>query len=369
MHVPQLDLKKQLSSIRSEIADALLQVLDSCAFAGGPFVDKFEEEFAGFCGCRYGVGVSNGTEALWLTLLALGVGPGDEVITVPNTFIATAEAISFCGARPVFVDVEERYNTVDPTLLDEAITPRTRAVIPVHLFGEMADMEPIVAIARAKGLAVVEDASQAHGAEYRGRRAGSLGTAGCFSFYPTKNLGACGEAGMVVTDDPLLQERLRMLRNHGQIQRYEHSMLGWNGRMDGFQAAVLSVKLKQLNAWNDARARLADCYDGLLANVPGVRIPSRRPNGRHVFHLYTVRVSNRDGLLRALEQSGVCCAVHYPNPLHLQEAYRFLGYSRGAFPVAERFSEEILSLPLFPELSEEQVRFVAEQVRQFSVEH
>lgn len=365
MMVPFLDLKAQQAAIRDEVDQALRRVLDSCAFAGGPFVEEFEAAFASFCGCRSAVGVGSGTDALWLALLALGVGPGDEVVTVPYTFIATAEAISMCGAKPVFVDIQPDSYNLDPSLLERAITPRTRAVVPVHLFGRMADMDPIMEIARSRGLFVVEDASQAHGAEYKGRRAGSVGDAGCFSFYPTKNLGACGEAGAVVTNDSQLAENIRMLRDHGQESRYRHKLLGWNARMDGFQGAVLAVKLRHLPTWNEARIENARRYDEWLAGTEGVGVPARPDHGSHVFHIYAIRTNRRDALLDHLQRQGVSCGVHYPIPIHLQEAYRSLGYTKGDFPVAEACAGSLLSLPMFPELSREQVAHVAAQIRKF----
>jgi dTDP-4-amino-4,6-dideoxygalactose transaminase len=270
MKVPFLDLKTQYLSIQQEIKHAIGQVLESTAFAGGPFVAKFEDEFAAYCNCKCAVGVGNGTDALWFALLALGVKEGDEVITVPNTFIATAEAISFCGARPVFVDVDERTYTLNPDLLEAAITPRTKAIIPVHLFGQTADMDPILGIAQKHRLYVIEDACQAHGAEYKGRKAGSIGHAGCFSFYPGKNLGAYGEAGAVVTNDPELANRMRVLRDHGQPKKYYHDVIGWNGRMDGIQGAVLSVKLRHLDRWNENRRNHAAAYGTLLEGADGL---------------------------------------------------------------------------------------------------
>lgn len=365
MEVPLIDLEKQLSGIRSEIESALSAVLNSCAFASGLFVERFEDEFAEFCGSKYAVGVGSGTEALWLALLALGIGPGDEVITVPNTFIATAEAISFAGAKPVFVDIQEDSFNIDPLLIEAAITSRTKAIIPVHLFGQMADMDPIMAIASSRGLAVIEDASQAHGAEYKDKRAGSIGDMGCFSFYPSKNLGACGEAGMIITDKKPLRDRLRMLRDHGQHRKYHHRLIGWNGRMDGFQGAVLSVKLKYLQEWNQARTKHANLYDALLCKVPGITIPARMQNTKHVFHIYAIRVHNRDQMLKALSDDGIKCGVHYPVPIHLQEAYKWLGYSSGTFPVAERSCLELISLPMYPELSEAQICYTAERISLF----
>ncbi|MEA3225844.1 MAG: DegT/DnrJ/EryC1/StrS family aminotransferase [Planctomycetota bacterium] len=362
MKVPFLDLKAQYKSIAEEIAAGLQEVLDNTAFAGGPFVAKFEEEFASFCQCHSAVGLGSGTAALWMALQALGIGQGDEVITVPNTFIATAEAISFTGAKPVFVDVDERTYNMDPGLLEEAITPQTKAVIPVHLYGQMADMDPIMEIARSHGLFVIEDACQAHGAECKGRRAGSIGDAGCFSFYPGKNLGAYGEAGAVVTSKPELADKIRMLRDHGQAKKYHHTVIGWNARMDGFQGAVLSVKLKHLTDWNEARRRNAKLYDKFLADIEGITTPSEADYAKHIYHVYAIRTQNRDAMISTLAQKDIFCAIHYPVPVHLQDAYGFLGLGKGSFPVAERCSEQVLSVPMFAELSEEQIKKVVEEI-------
>lgn len=359
MKVPFLDLSAQYETIKDEIAAAIQQVLERTAFAGGPFVAQFEQEFAAFCGTKFCAGVGSGTDALWMALLALGVGPGDEVITVPDTFIATAEAISFCGAKPVFVDVDEQTYNMNPALLESAITPRTRAVIPVHLFGQTADMGPILTIARKHQLFVIEDASQAHGAEYKGRKAGSMGDAGCFSFYPGKNLGAYGEAGAVVTDNDELDKKVRMLRDHGQAKKYHHTYVGWNARMDGIQGAVLSVKLKHLPDWTEARRRNARIYDELLQGVRGVVPPKEAPYGKHVYHLYAIRVADRDRLIAALTEKEIFCGIHYPIPVHLLDAYKSLNLGKGSFPVAEKCASEFVSLPMFPELTKEQIRKVS----------
>ena len=358
MQVPFLDLKAHHHSLRAELDAAIGAVIDASAFAGGPFVAKFEQEFAAFCGSAYAIGVGNGTDALWLSLLALGVGAGDEVITAPMTFMATAEAISFCGARPVFVDIDERTYTLDPKLLEGAINPRTKAIIPVHLFGQTADMDPILEIAGRHGIPVIEDACQAHGAEYKGRKAGAMGVAGCFSFYPGKNLGALGEAGAVVTNSEEIKNKIQMLRDHGQAKKYHHAVVGWNARMDGIQGAALSVKLKALDRANNLRRIHAREYNEQLAEVPGLILPMEAEYGRHVYHLYVIRVQNRDRILQEMGARGVACGIHYPIPVHLQEAYRFLGYNEGSFPIAERCADEFLSLPMYPELTAEQVRMV-----------
>jgi dTDP-4-amino-4,6-dideoxygalactose transaminase len=364
MKVPFLDLAAYHAPLRGEIRAAIEEVIDCGAFAGGPFVEDFEEDFAAYCGCQHAVGVGSGTEALWLVLLALGVGPGDEVLTVPNSFMATAEAITYCGARPVFVDVDERTYTMDPIGLEAAITVRTKAVIPVHLFGQPADMDPILEIARSNDLFVIEDAAQAHGAEYKGRKAGSLGDAGCFSFYPGKNLGALGEAGAVVTDDDQLQEKVKILRDHGQIRKYHHTMVGWNARMDGIQAAVLRVKLRRLEKENELRRAHAAQYNRALQGVEDIVTPFERADARHVYHIYAIRAPERNEVIRLLSEMGIAAGIHYPVPIHLQEAYRNLGYERGAFPIAEQGAEEFISLPMFPQLTSAQVRIVAQGVQE-----
>jgi dTDP-4-amino-4,6-dideoxygalactose transaminase len=365
MKIPFLDLKAQYESIHHEVTDAIQQVLDSCAFAGGPFVERFEKEFALFCDCQYGIGVGSGTEAIWLTLLAHGVGRGDEVITVPNTFIATAEAISFCGARPVFVDIDEQTYNMNPDLLENTITPQTKAIIPVHLFGQMADMDPIMEIAKARGLVVIEDACQAHGARYKGRPAGSIGDAGCFSFYPGKNLGAYGEAGVVVTNNLNLDRKIRMLRDHGQTKKYYHAIIGWNARMDGLQGAVLGVKLKHLNSWNEARRENAKLYGELLADLEGIVIPREADYSKHVYHIYAICIQNRDELISFLAENDIHCGIHYPIPIHLQDVYSYMGLAKGSFPIAEKCAGNLVSLPMFPELSKVQVEYVTHKLTQF----
>ena len=362
-NIPFVNLKIQYETIRNEIEEAIHRVLEQTAFSGGPFVTQFEKEFASFCGCTYAIGVGNGTEALWLALCSLGVTQGDEVITVPNTFIATAEAISLCGARPVFVDVEEQTYNMDPALLEGAITPKTKAIIPVHLFGQMADMDLIMEIARSHRLFVIEDACQAHGAEYKGKKAGSIGDAGCFSFYPGKNLGAYGEAGAIVTHNEVLAQKARMLRDHGQSQKYFHNYIGWNARMDGLQGAVLSVKLKHLSKWNDARRRHAELYNTLLSGFKSVVIPYEAEYAKHIFHIYAIRTQDRNRIIDALAKEEISCNIHYPVPIHLQNAYHWLGYRESCFPVSERCAQEFISLPLFPELTKEQIKRVAEAVK------
>jgi len=365
MNIPFVDLKAQYRSIQYEIAVAIQQVLDNTAFAGGPFVAQFEKEFASFCNCQHAIGVGSGTEAIWMALLALGIGHGDEVITAVNTFIATAEAISFCGAKPVFVDIDKQTFNMNPSLIEAAITPRTKAIVPVHLYGQMAEMDPIMEIAEAHKLFVVEDACQAHGAQYKGEQAGSIGDAGCFSFYPGKNLGAYGEAGAVVTNNDDLAEKIRMFRDHGQIKKYYHSMIGWNGRMDGFQGAVLRVKLKYIAEWNEARRKNAQLYHNLLSKIRGIILPEEADYAEHVYHIYAVRVRQRNAFMGALAKKGISCGVHYPIPLHLQKAYQFLGLKNGTFPVAEKCAKQLVSLPMYPELTKEHIKHVAGTIKNF----
>ena len=364
VQVPFSDLRAQHEPLMAELVTAFREVTESSAFSGGPYVAQFETEFAAFCEAQYALGVGSGTDALWLSLLALGVGPGDEVVTVPNSFIATAEAISLCGARPVFVDIDERTYTMDPAKLEAALTMRTQAILPVHLFGQMADMDAILGIARRGGTPVVEDACQAHGAEYKGKKAGCLGVAGCFSFYPGKNLGAFGEAGAVVTDELEVRSRIQMLRDHGQVAKYIHAAIGWNARMDGIQAAVLSLKLRRLEAANAARREHAKLYNELLADEPRVIRPAVEPHNRHVYHVYAVRVADRDAVMQRMAERGVTCGIHYPVPIHLQRAYEFLGLRQGSFPVAERCARELLSLPMYPELTQEQIERVVDTLKQ-----
>jgi dTDP-4-amino-4,6-dideoxygalactose transaminase len=364
MKVPFLDLHAHHEPILPQVDEVIHRVIESGAFAGGPFVDRFEEDFAAFCECRHAIGVGSGTEALWLSLLALDIGAGDEVITVPNSFMATAEAISYCGARPVFVDVDECTYTMNPETLERAITPKTKAIIPVHLFGQPADMEPIQAVAQEHGLHIVEDACQAHGARYKGQRAGSMGIAGCFSFYPGKNLGAFGEAGAVVTNNANLNEKIRVLRDHGQFRKYHHSKVGWNCRMDGIQAGVLRVKLQTLENDNQRRRAHADHYNRTLSEIPGVLTPLHAAYAQHVYHIYAIRVKERDRVMELLAKKEIGCAVHYPIAIHLQEAYRSLGYKEGSFPVAERCAREFVSLPMYPELTREQIDRVVVSVNE-----
>jgi dTDP-4-amino-4,6-dideoxygalactose transaminase len=363
MNIPLVDLRKQYQRLKDEIDPAIQTVLDKCNFILGDEVATFEQAFARFVGVRHGIGVSSGTDALHLALRAVGIGPGDEVITVANTFIATVLAISQTGARPVLVDCEPEGYELDVNQLAAAVTERTKAIIPVHLYGQCADMDPILELAARKDLVVIEDAAQAHGAEYKGRSAGSIGTLGCFSFYPGKNLGAYGDGGMVVTEDEALAEKLRLLRNWGSVVKYQHPAIGFNNRLDTIQAAVLNVKLKRLPRWNEARRQCAAVYTELLSAEPMVITPRTMPYGTHVFHLYVVQVPRRDLVLEGLHAAGIGAGIHYPIPVHLQGAYESLGYKEGDFPNAERLAKRCLSLPLFPELEEDQIAAVVDALR------
>lgn len=349
--IPYLDLKAQYDSIREELNAAAVRVLASTHYVLGEEVAAFEKEFAAYTQTDHAVGLNSGTSALHLALLALGVKPGDEVITVPFTFIATASAIVYAQATPVFVDVTPDTLTMDPAALERAITPRTKAIIPVHIHGQMADMDPILAIARRHGIPVVEDAAQAHGATYRGHAAGSMGAIGCFSFYPGKNLGACGEGGALVTNDPALAATVRCLRDWGQTQRYHHDLLGFNYRMDGLQGAFLRVKLRKLEEWTEGRRTAAARYDRLLAGLPVDR-PIQAAERRHVYHVYAIRTLRRADVQHRLTQAQIGNGIHYPIPVHLQKCLGYLGYRPGDFPVTEAASNEVLSLPIYPELAE-----------------
>jgi dTDP-4-amino-4,6-dideoxygalactose transaminase len=362
--IPFLDLKAQYASIKEEIDTAVLGVLASAQYVLGPEVSQFEEEFAAYCDAKHAVAVNTGTSALHLALLAAGVGPGDEVITVPFTFVATVSAVCYAGALPVFVDVEPVTLTMDPAKLEAAITPRTKAIVPVHLYGQMADMDAIMAIAGRHGIAVIEDACQAHGAQYKGRRAGSIGASGCFSFYPGKNLGACGEGGIVVTNNDAHAKSMRMLRDWGQERRYHHLVKGFNYRMDGIQGAILRVKLRHLDAWTAARRAHAARYSSMLSSLDTMETPVEVAYRRHVYHIYAVRCRDRDGLHRVLEAEGIQSGLHYPIPVHLQKAHEDLGYRPGDFPVSEAAARSVLSLPIYPEMTARQVEQVVKALEQ-----
>ena len=364
MHIPLVDLKRQYQAIKGEVLAEIGQALDGMQLFLGQNVQAFEAEFAGYSGTEFAIGVGSGTEALHLALLACGVGPGDEVITVSHTFFATVEAIALVGARPVFVDIDPETYGMDPSRIEERITGKTRAILPVHLYGHPAEMGPILELARAYNLKVIEDACQSHGAEYQGRRTGSLGDAGCFSFYFTKNLGAYGEAGMVVTSDPDIAGKCRVLRDHGQDIKYHHPLLGVNGRLDEIQAAVLKVKLPYLDGWNESRRSLARAYEVGLPSA--VVKPKEMPWAKHVYHLYVIRTPERDQLRAWLEARGVASAMHYPIPVHLQEACRGYWGDGVSLPVTEQVVGEVLSLPIYPELGIDEVGYVCDCVGEFA---
>jgi len=359
--IPLVDLKAQYHSIKVEVDAAVAGVLESSQFILGQEVAAFEEEFAAYCGARFGVGVNSGTSALHLALLAAGVGPGDEVITTPFTFVATAAAIYYCGAKPVYADIDPVTFNLNADQVEARITPRTKAIVPVHLYGQPADMDPILDIGRRHKLFVIEDAAQAHGAEYKGRRAGSMGDLGCFSFYPSKNLSACGEGGLVTTSDPALNRTIRMLRDWGMEKRYHHQLRGFNYRMEAMQGAILRVKLRHLEPWTEARRAHAQAYNQLLAGTP-VKTPAAASWARHVYCVYAIRVPQRDALLAVLHSQGIQAGIHYPFPIYALEPYREPEWRAADFPHAEAAAAEQISLPIFPELTREQMARVAEAV-------
>ncbi len=351
--LPVVDLRAQYSLLREEIVEALQEVADSMCYVLGPKVAEFEQTFAAYTGSKHCVGVNSGTSALHLALIAAGVGPGDEVITVPMTFVATSWAVSYVGANPVFVDVDPATYTLDAEQVEKQITRKTRAILPVHLYGQPADMRPLMEISERHGIPIVEDAAQAHGARYQGQGAGTFGICGCFSFYPGKNLGAYGEGGAVVTNDAGIAARLRALRDHAQEQRYYHDEIGYNYRMDAFQGAVLNIKLKYLERWTEKRRLLAARYKEHLAGLP-LQLPAEAHDRRHVWHLFVVLHRERDRIRQELEARGILTSLHYPVPVHLQKAYRHLRYRVGDFPVAERIARECMTLPLYPEMTAQQ---------------
>ena len=355
--IPFVDLRAQYQSIKTEISAAIQNVLESGQFVLGQEVENFEKEFAAYCRTNHAVGVNSGTSALHLALLAAGVGPGDEVITVPFTFVATTAAVIYAGARPVFVDIDPETFNMDPNQIERAITKRTKAILPVHLYGQTADLDPIVDIAKRHNLVVIEDACQAHGAVYKGRRAGSLGDIGCFSFYPGKNLGAYGEGGAVTTNNARYAQTIRCLRDWGQEEKYHHVLQGFNYRMDGIQGAVLKIKLNKLESWNASRARAAETYRQLLSDT-AIDLPAAAAGRSHAWHLYVTRHTERECLRAALVAASIGCGIHYPVPVHLQPAYASLGHQPGDFPVSEQIARDCLSLPMYPELSEEDQRRV-----------
>ena len=363
MRIPLVNLRAQYDAVKADIDAAIASVLTRSAYIGGAEVDDLQQWFASYCGVRHAIGVSSGTRALELILRALNVGRGDEVVTSANTFIATAAAITAAGARPVLVDVDEATGNLDANSVERAITPKTKAVVPVHLYGRPAAMPELLDIARRRDIAVVEDAAQAHGAKCRGARAGSLGVAGCFSFYPTKNLGAFGDAGMVTTHDDALAARVKLLRDHGRVSKYEHDVVGYTARLDTLQAAVLRVQAERLDEWNTCRRQVARWYEELLPR--GVEYPRDDPRDESVYHLFVIRVPKRDELRAHLEAQGIATGIHYPIPVHLQPAYRELGYSVGDFPITERLTREIVSLPMHPFLTRADVQDVADATADF----
>ncbi len=365
MQVSFVDLRAQYARIKPEIDQAIARVIGSAQFVLGEETERFESDFARYCGAAHAVGVNSGTSALFLILKAAGIGPGDEVITQPNSFIASAAAISHTGATPVFVDSDPATHLMVVPKIESAITVRTKAIMPVHLYGQISPMEEIRSIAEKHGLFVLEDACQAHGAKHNGTRAGSFGNAAAFSFYPGKNLGAYGEAGAVVTSDRALAERVRRLRDHGSLEKYVHTEIGYNMRLEGMQAAVLNAKLGYLDEWNDARRAHATRYRELLGDIPGLTLPVAKPENEHVFHLFVVQTPERDALAAYLKERGISTSIHYPVPIHLQEAYRHCGLNVGSFPESESAAREILSLPMYPELSDGEITYVADAIKSF----
>ena len=370
--IPFFDLKRQYALLEEQIQKVLNTFFKKGRYILGENVEKFEEEFASYCGCQYGIGAGSGTEAIHLSLLSCGIGSGDEVITVPNTAVPTVSAISLTGAKPVFVDIDSVTYTIDVDRLADKLkqeveikgNKKIKAIIPVHLYGHPADMDPIIELAKKYGLKVIEDACQAHGAEYKGRKVGSSGDAGCFSFYPTKNLGGYGDGGMVVTNTRELRDRLIMLRNYGQKKRYYHSIKGINSRLDELQAAVLLIKLKYLDRWNNSRREKAEQYNGTIKNDSIIK-PFQAEYAGHVYHLYVVRCRERDKLIHFLSSNQIGTLIHYPVPVHLQEAYKDLNLTRGMYPVAEKYADEILSIPLFPELKDEEIEYTCNTIDSF----
>ncbi len=362
--IPFVDLKVQYDSIKDEIDDAIQNVLNTTSFIMGEELKKFEEEFASFCNTKFAIGVANGSDALILALKACEIGEGDEVITVPHTFIATSEAISNVGGKVVFVDINPKTYTIDVSKIEDKITKKTKAIIPVHLYGQPSDMKPIMELAKEYNLKIIEDAAQAHGAEYQGKKVGSIGDAGCFSFYPGKNLGAYGDAGIVVTNDEEVAEKVKLLRNHGRItKKYEHEIEAYSSRLDNLQAAILRIKLKYLNKWNDMRRKNAEKYNELLSGLDSIVVPYEADYSKHVYHLYVLRTENRDKLREELKSKGIATGIHYPIPLHLQPAYNYLGHKKGNFPITEKVSQEILSLPMFAELTDKQIEEIIKLIK------
>jgi len=366
MKLHMVDVVGQYQRIKPEVDAALHRVLDSGQFILGKEVGEFECQVAGYLGVKYAVGCASGTDALQIAMMALGIGPGDDVITTPFTFVATAETIALLGAKPVYVDIDPATFNIDPARIERAITPRTKAIVPVHLYGQPADMDPLMEIARRRGLKVIEDSAQAMGASYKNRKVCSIGDIGCISFFPSKNLGAYGDGGMMVTNDETLADAMRVIAAHGSKARYYHERLGVNSRLDTVQAAILLVKLRHLENWNAARQRSAARYDDLLKGTP-VTVPYVAPTGQHIFHQYTLRAPKRDGLAAFLKEKGIPHAIYYPVPLHLQKAYEMSGYKSGDFPVTEKAAAEVISLPMHTELTEEQLQFIVGPIKEFYV--
>ncbi len=363
-NIPFVDLKAGFAPIKKEVLRAIEDVLTGMNLNIGPNCQALEKEFAAFCGTKHAIGVASGTEALQFALLAAGVSEGDEVITSPHTFFATAEAIACIGAKPVFADIDPVTFTIDPQSIEKKITAKTKAMIPIHMYGQCADMDPITQLAASRGIAVIEDACQAHGALYQGKKSGSLGAAGCFSFYFTKNLGGYGEGGIVTTDNDEIADKVKLYRNHGHSSKYEHAVVGYNGRLDEIQAAILRIKLQLLDHYNQRRRDLADAYRALLRDLP-VGLPAEAEGRRHVYHLFVIRSRERDRLLEHLTARGIGTGIHYRNPVHLQKAMAYLGYTRGDIPAVEQVCEEILSLPMYPELSRDDQDYIAAAIRDF----
>lgn len=363
MYVPFLNLKIQYENIKSEINKEILKILNNTAFNLGEDLRKFEEEFAQYCNVKYSVGVSSGTDAIIIALKALEIYTGDEVITVPNTFIATAEAISLAGATPMFVDINEDDFNIDPSKIEEKITEKTKVILPVHLYGQSSNIKKIIKIAKKYNLFIVEDACQAHGAEFEGKKVGTFGNIGCFSFYPGKNLGAYGDGGAVVTNDEKIYRKMLSMRSHGEVEKNKHEIIGSTNRLDNLQAGILRVKLKYLNEWNEKRRENALIYRKYLSGTELI-IPEELEGRKHVYHLFVIRVKNRDKVRKELSNRGIATGIHYPTPIHLQKAYDFLGYKEGDFPVSEKVSKEILSLPMFPELSENQIKYICNSLKE-----
>jgi len=365
MKIPFVDLKAQYLSIQSEIDTAIAQVINETAFIGGKYVESFERNFAATYGVKHCISVANGTDSLYILLKMLGVGPGDEVITVANSWISSSETISQAGATPIFIDIDPDYYSINEQLIEKAITARTRAIVPVHLHGQACNIEAIVEIAKRHHLYVIEDCAQSHFSEFKGRRAGTIGDAGSFSFYPGKNLGAYGDAGCIITNNDELALKVRMYARHGALKKHQHQIEGINSRMDGLQAAILDAKLPHILKWTDLRIKNAGLYDKHLEGIDDIILPKVRPDTKHTFHLYVIRTGRRNQLAEFLKENGIETAVHYPVALPNMKAYEYLGHSQADFPIASQFQDEILSLPLFPELTEQQIIYVAGKIREF----